>query len=49
MKYRLNAYFAALVITVIGAGASLILVHVANANTFSFTFVRGGADYSQFK
>lgn len=49
MKYRLNAYFAVLVITVIGAGASLILIHVANANTFSVTFVRGGIDYSQFR
>lgn len=49
MKYKLNAYFAMLVIAVIGAGASLILIHVANANTFSVTFVRGGVDYSQYR
>lgn len=49
MKYKINAYFAVLLVTVIGAGASLILMHVANANTFSVTFTRGGVDYSQFK
>lgn len=49
MKYRLNTYFAMLAITVVGAGAVLILIHVAYANTFSITFTRGGVDYSQFK
>lgn len=49
MKYKINAYFAVLLVTIIGAGASLILIHVANANAFSVTFTRGGVDYSQFK
>lgn len=49
MKYKINAYFAVLAITVLGAGAALILIHIAYANTFSVTFTRGGVDYSQFK
>lgn len=50
MKYKINAYFAMLLIAIIGAGASLILIHVANENTFSTTFfTRGGVDYSQYR
>jgi hypothetical protein len=31
----MNAYFAALLITIAGAGASLIIIHVAYLNTFT--------------
>lgn len=48
MKYKINAYFAALFITIIGAGAALILIHVANANAFASSIVSGKADYSQY-
>lgn len=33
MKEKINAYFAALLITIFGAGAASIIVHVANAET----------------
>lgn len=49
MRYKINAYFAALLVTIIGAGASLILVHVAFTNTFETTLVSGGAYYDQFR
>ncbi|HVW82896.1 MAG TPA: hypothetical protein VHC68_03065 [Candidatus Paceibacterota bacterium] len=29
LAYRVNAYLAALVITVFGAGASLLIIHIA--------------------
>jgi len=40
MTRRINAYFGALVITIFGAGAALIIIHVANAN--AFVIVLGG-------
>ena len=42
MKYRINAYFAVLLVTIAGSFATLIIVHVAwDANTF--IFVSGGS------
>jgi hypothetical protein len=35
MKDRVNTYFAILLITIAGAGASLLIIHVAYANTFT--------------
>ena len=35
MKDRINTYFAMLLITIAGAGASLLIIHVAYANTFT--------------
>ena len=40
MKDRINSYFAILLITVAGAGATLIIVHVANTTRLS-TIVNG--------
>ncbi len=37
MKDRINSYFAILLITIAGAGASLIIVHVANTTAFGST------------
>ncbi|MFA5942683.1 MAG: hypothetical protein WC798_03370 [Candidatus Paceibacterota bacterium] len=34
MKDKINAYFAILLITIFGAGATLLIVRVAYANTF---------------
>ncbi|MGH7175000.1 MAG: hypothetical protein ACREGR_01405 [Minisyncoccia bacterium] len=31
LTYRVNAYFAVLILTIFGAGASLVIIHVANA------------------
>jgi hypothetical protein len=38
LKYKVNAYFASLLITLIGAGASLLIIHVAYANAFAVTY-----------
>ncbi len=35
MKDKINFYFAILILTVVGAGASLLIIHVAYANTFT--------------
>lgn len=33
LTYRLNAYFAVLAITIIGGGATLLIVHIATDST----------------
>lgn len=33
MKDRINSYFAVLLITVAGAGATLLITHIANTDT----------------
>lgn len=47
MTFRINTYFATLLITLIGAGASLIIIHVAYANTFEITIGGSEASYIQ--
>lgn len=37
MTFRINTYLATLMITILGAAASLLIIHVANANTFVVT------------
>lgn len=37
MKDKINTYFAVLLVTIAGAGAALVIIHVANANTFVVT------------
>lgn len=37
MTFRINTYFATLLITILGAVGALLIVHVANANTFVVT------------
>lgn len=32
---KVNAYFAILMITIIGSGAALLITHIANANTYT--------------
>ncbi len=36
MKQKLNTYFAVLLVTVIGAGASLMIMHVARTTSFGY-------------
>jgi hypothetical protein len=31
LVYRVNSYLAVLIVTIFGAGASLIIIHIANA------------------
>lgn len=38
MMYKINSYFAVLIITIFGAGASLIIIHVADSTTFSVVY-----------
>jgi len=49
MKDRINSYFAILLVTIAGAGATMIIVHVAYSNTFVVTFGAGQAAYSQLQ
>ena len=41
VKYQINAYFAALLITIVGAGAASLIIHVAYANTFVAVYSDG--------
>lgn len=34
MKDKVNAYLAVLLITVIGGGATLLIIHIVNSDTF---------------
>ncbi len=45
LTYRINAYFAVLTITIVGAGASLIIIHVANAQAQAALLVNGNEAY----
>ncbi|MHB8660344.1 MAG: hypothetical protein ACYC75_00170 [Minisyncoccota bacterium] len=36
MKEKINSYFAVLIITITGAAAALIIIHVANQDASSF-------------
>lgn len=38
MKDKINSYFAVLIITIAGAGATMLIVHVAYANTSALVF-----------
>ena len=42
MKERINSYFAVLIITVAGAGAAWLIIHLATADTLTANF--GGAE-----
>lgn len=41
MKDKINTYFAVLLITIAGAGATVLIVHVANASTVEISSVAG--------
>lgn len=42
MKEKINAYFAVLLITIFGAGAASIIVHVANIDTTTSVYAYDG-------
>ncbi|GEM_PF-1731138 len=46
MREKINSYFAILFITIAGAGASLLIIHIAYADNSSSAFVRG-ANYDR--
>ena len=45
MKEKINSYFAVLIITIAGAGATMLIVHVANADT-AYLVLGNEAQYS---
>jgi hypothetical protein len=45
-KDTINSYFAILIITIAGAGASLLIIHISNANNLAATFACSEAGYS---
>lgn len=49
MKSKVNSYLAILLITIAGAGAALLLVHVATSNTFAATFSSGVTKYNELQ
>ncbi|MDE1919472.1 MAG: hypothetical protein KGH56_03465 [Patescibacteria group bacterium] len=46
MKNTINSYFAILLITIAGAGATWLIVHVATANALTTTVGGSESDYS---
>ncbi len=46
MRHEVNSYFAALLITIMGAIASLIIIHVAYLNTFTVITSTSGSSYT---
>ena len=46
MKGKINFYISLLIITLAGAGATLLIVHVADANNFASTLGGSEASYS---
>jgi len=46
MKYTLNSYFAVLLVTIIGSGAALIVVHVGTTDVIATTLVGNEANYA---
>lgn len=45
MKDRINTYIAALIITIAGSGAALLIVHVATDNVLTATVQGNEANY----
>ena len=45
MKYRVNAYLGILFITIAGAGAALLIVHIAADNMLVANFQGNEANY----
>jgi hypothetical protein len=46
MKETINTYFATLIITIFGAGAALLIVHLASSDTLAASFNNNEASYS---
>lgn len=46
MKFKLNSYFAVLLVTIIGSGAAFIVVHIGTTDVIATTFGGSEADYA---
>lgn len=49
MKFKVNTYIAALLITIVGVGAALLIVHVAASDTLTVTVSGSEAEYQSLK
>lgn len=49
MRDKINSYFAILIITIAGALATLLIVHVATNNTLSATVNGSEANYASLQ
>ena len=45
LKEKINSYFAVLLITIAGSGATLLIVHVANADTSAIAIGANEMEY----
>lgn len=48
MHHQINAYFATLLITIVGAGASMLIIRVAYANVYEIIYMNNAAAYRSF-
>lgn len=49
LTYRINSYFAILLVTIAGSGAAMLIIHVASASEVSVTFLGSEAPYLQLQ
>jgi hypothetical protein len=49
MKGKINLYFSLLLVTIAGAGATLLIVHIVYANTFDTTMSGSEANYASLQ
>lgn len=49
MTDKINSYFAVLIITIFGAGASLLIIHVVYASTVVTQFVSDTGSYTHLQ
>ncbi|MBI4089036.1 hypothetical protein HY415_02980 [Candidatus Kaiserbacteria bacterium] len=45
MKDTINSYIAVLLITIVGSGAALLIVHIGTTDVIASTFAGSEADY----
>ncbi|MEK7604740.1 MAG: hypothetical protein AAB442_03025 [Patescibacteria group bacterium] len=44
-KHEINPYLASLIVTVVGAGAAMMIIKVAYANVYEIIYVNNAAAY----
>lgn len=49
LTFKLNTYFATLIVTIFGAGAALLIIHVANSSALLVTYASGVTKYSELE
>ncbi|HVM59101.1 MAG TPA: hypothetical protein VMT80_02130 [Candidatus Paceibacterota bacterium] len=49
LTFRINSYFAVLIVTIFGAGAALTIIRVAYSDTTAVTYGSGVAKYNELE